>query len=122
MTVTLETLTGDLGNNLLWDVREPQKGDVFEAQDWVFSPPGDGSEWKIPARSAFSGTRQPDGSYTSDGSAACEGVPRAPVLRHLVIDSASGEPAESFEGTLTIHWACGKDQPVDASFSVSGTR
>jgi hypothetical protein len=113
-------------NNVLWDEPNPQvgvSGDDWASQTWRFTPEG---SWTVVEREVIEGRLQSDGSYIDVGNAKCssEADGTADVTRHLVPTNTQppGSPADTFTGTLSIHWDCDATGPVDATFSIEGSR
>lgn len=112
------------GGNGLWNEPNPQvrvASDKWESQAWSFSGSSPEVVWVANEKRKGVGHLQPDGTYLMMGTAHCKVGPEADVLRTVVVTSADGPPAQTFQGWLTIHWLCDDNGPFDALFSVTGT-
>ena len=127
--MTLKTFTkGTLGNAALWGEHNPKRGstgDHWSSQEWAFRPEGSSIRWMITTPGKDLRLTGSAGVYVDKTSnhADCSGGGQPPVVRDLRLQ---GSPTDgqgnytSFDGTLTISWAC--HPPFVGVFDVTGTR
>jgi hypothetical protein len=127
VTMRLETMPRGPGEfNTLWEEPSPvigESSDKWDPQTWIFSH----DTWRVKERpDAIKGSKQSDGTYLDLGDAHCSADRDDTVqsTRHLFPTSTdpSDRAAETFTGTLRIHWECENTEPFDATFGIEGTR